>query len=139
MGTPLHEWQEKTMRSRLVNLVEQKPSQNLVSPVKVNAEVFFQPFSDKPVVALLWGEDGNLYRHNMNVSGWNNPFSGKSEIQLMYSRAEVELILDHSKIQYEHDSKEIEAKGYQTRREKAPKNVTSLVDRRKTLEYKLTG
>ena len=140
MGTPLHEWQEERTYNRLVDLVNQKPALEIVSPIAIKAEVYFQPFSDKPVLPLLWGEDGKLYRHNSNVKHWVKPFSQESALQSAYSREEVELILEHSKIQYQHDPKEIETKGYQARTLNLAKNVIPLHKRKHTnLEKKLTG
>jgi len=145
MGTPLpfHEWQEQRTYDRLNDFVSKCSSLQVVAPVTIKAEVYFQPFSDKPVVPFLWGEDGNLYRHNSDVGHWVKPFSQKSFVQHMYSREEVELILDHSKIQYQHDPKEITASGYQARNVNFGENVIPITKKKKrrdsSLENRLTG
>lgn len=111
------ERRKELQRSELESLAIDKPAQRLSDPVKVVAEIYFQPFKDVPVRALLLGDDGNLYRHNLNWKHWKYPFSQRSKVKFEYTLAQRDLILAHSKVQHYHEAgkaEPIEAKGYQS-------------------------
>ena len=85
--------------------------------VEVVAEVYFQPFKDIPVKALLLGKDGKLYDYD-DLEAYLRPFgnfSGNNESKgvkrfFNLDPETVDDVLEHSKVEWV-DRKEVDDRG----------------------------